>query len=168
MRHFASMIYSLEEMKLPISDQGHLPRLAPVPTTYDKAALPHLYWRVIWGYSCNKFNTNTVSSINVFFQGHDDLIKWRHFPRAFFHVPFVQGIHQTPVNFRHKCQWREALMSSWISTWINGQVNNHEAGDLRCHLAHYDVTVMRQGQNAVLLSLPWLSKHQHCTHAVEI
>ena len=26
--------------------------------------------------------------------------------------------------------------------WINGWVNNREAGDLRCHRAHYDVTVM--------------------------
>ena len=26
--------------------------------------------------------------------------------------------------------------------WINGWVNNYEAGDLRCHRTHYDVTVM--------------------------
>ena len=26
--------------------------------------------------------------------------------------------------------------------WINGSVNNREAGDLRRHRAHYDVTVM--------------------------
>ena len=26
--------------------------------------------------------------------------------------------------------------------WINGWVNNHEAGDLRCHRAYYDVIVM--------------------------
>ena len=26
--------------------------------------------------------------------------------------------------------------------WINGWVNNREAGDLRCHRAHYDVIVM--------------------------
>ena len=29
-----------------------------------------------------------------------------------------------------------------ICAWINGWVNNHEAGDLRRHRAHYDVTVM--------------------------
>ena len=29
-----------------------------------------------------------------------------------------------------------------ICTWINGWVNNREAGDLRRHNAHYDVTVM--------------------------
>ena len=29
-----------------------------------------------------------------------------------------------------------------ICTWINSWVNNREAGDFRCHWAHYDVTVM--------------------------
>ena len=31
---------------------------------------------------------------------------------------------------------------SLICTWINGSVNNREAGDLRRHRGHYDVTVM--------------------------
>ena len=33
-------------------------------------------------------------------------------------------------------------VSSLIYAWINGWVNNREAGDLRRHRAHYDVTVM--------------------------
>ena len=33
-------------------------------------------------------------------------------------------------------------MFSLISAWINSWVNNPEAGDFRCHCAHYDVTVM--------------------------
>ena len=45
-------------------------------------------------------------------------------------------------NFLHKGQWREALVFSLICTWINGWVNNGEAGDLRHHGTHYDVTVM--------------------------
>ena len=32
---------------------------------------------------------------------------------------------------------------SLICVWINGWVNNREAGDLRRHRAHYDVTVIR-------------------------
>ena len=32
-----------------------------------------------------------------------------------------------------------ALMFSLICTWINGWINNREAGDLRCLRAHYDV-----------------------------
>ena len=39
-------------------------------------------------------------------------------------------------------QWRGALMFSLICTWINGWVNNREAGDLRRHCAHYEVIVM--------------------------
>ena len=70
---------------------------------------------------------------------HDDVIKWKHFPLSW---PFVRGIHRSPVNSQHKDQWRGALMSSLICVWINGWVNNGEAGDLRWHCAHYDVTVM--------------------------
>ena len=33
-------------------------------------------------------------------------------------------------------------MFSLICAWINGWVNNREAGELRRHCAHYDVTVM--------------------------
>ena len=33
-------------------------------------------------------------------------------------------------------------MFSLICAWINGSVNNDEAGDLGHHRAHYDVTVM--------------------------
>ena len=62
---------------------------------------------------------------------HDDVIKWKHFPRYW---PFVRGIHRWPVNSPHKGQWRGALMYSLICTWINGWVNDREAGDLRCPL----------------------------------
>ena len=70
---------------------------------------------------------------------HDDVIKWKHFPRYW---PFVRGIHRSPVNFPHKGQWRGALMFSLICTRINGWVNNAEVGDLRRYRVHYDVTVM--------------------------
>ena len=52
---------------------------------------------------------------------HDDVIKWKHFPRYW---PFVRGIHQLPVNSPHKGQWHGALMFSLICVWINGWVNN--------------------------------------------
>ena len=72
---------------------------------------------------------------------HDDVIKWKHFPRYW---PFVRGIHRPPVNSPHKGQWRGALMFSLICVWINGWVNNCEAGDLRqsSYRTHYDVTEM--------------------------
>ena len=70
---------------------------------------------------------------------HDDVIKWKHFPRYW---PFVRRIHRSPVNSPHKGQWRGALMFSLIYAWTNGWVNNRSAGDLRHHCAHYDVIVM--------------------------
>ena len=70
---------------------------------------------------------------------HDDVIKWKHFPRYW---PFVRRIHRSPVNSPHKGQWRGALMFSLICVWINGWVNSREAGDLRRYHAHYNVIVI--------------------------
>ena len=70
---------------------------------------------------------------------HDDVIKWKHFPRYW---PFVRGNHQPTINSPHKGQWRGALMFSLISVWTNGWVNNREPGDMRRYRAHCDVTVM--------------------------
>ena len=64
---------------------------------------------------------------------HDDVIKWKHFPRNW---PFVRGIHQSPVKYQHKGQWHGTLMLSLICVWINGLVNSRDAG------AHYDFIVM--------------------------
>ena len=46
-------------------------------------------------------------------------------------------------NSPHKNQWRGALIFSLICPWINGWVNNGEAGDLRRHHAHYAATVIK-------------------------
>ena len=77
----------------------------------------------------------------VCFISHDDFIKWKHFPRYW---PFVREIHWSPVNSKHKGQWCGALMFSLICVWINGWVNNREAGDLRSYCAHYDVIVIQK------------------------
>ena len=82
---------------------------------------------------------------------HDDVMKWKHFPRYW---PCVRGIHRSPVNSPHKGQWRGALMFSLICVWINSWVNNRETGDLRRHCAHYDVTVMIAG----CLQLSWRTR----------
>ena len=51
--------------------------------------------------------------IFIWFPIHDDIIKLKHFPHYW---PFMQGIHQSPVNSPHKGQWRRALMFSLICT----------------------------------------------------
>ena len=45
----------------------------------------------------------------------------------------------------NKGQWRGALKFSLICAWTNGWVNNRDAGNLRRHGTHYDVTVMHHG-----------------------
>ena len=86
---------------------------------------------------------------------HDDVMKWRHFPRNW---PFVRGIHRSPVNSPHKGQWRGALVFSLICVWINGWVNNHEAGDLRHHRTHYVVVVMATSEVVIFL-FRWINEH---------
>ena len=67
---------------------------------------------------------------------HDDVIRWKHLPGYW---PFVRGIHRwipsTKAGDAELCCFRRSAL-------INCWVNNREAGDLRRHHAHYDVTVM--------------------------
>ena len=65
-----------------------------------------------------------------------DVMKWKYVPR------YCAGNSPVTGEFPHKGQWRGALMFSFICALINGWVNNREAGDLRRHRYHYDVTVM--------------------------
>ena len=86
---------------------------------------------------------------------HDDVIKWKHFPRYW---PFVWGIHRWPVNSPHKGQLRGALMFSLICTWSNSWAIIEDAGDLRRHRTHYGVTVMvawESGARSKLASNTW-------------
>ena len=69
---------------------------------------------------------------------HDDVIKWKHFPRYW---PFVRGLHRSQRILPRKGQWRGALMFSLICSWTNGW-RHRDAGDFRRHRDHYDVTVM--------------------------
>ena len=55
---------------------------------------------------------------------HDDVIKWKHFPRYW---PFVRGIHRPPANSLHKGQWRGTLMFYLICA-LNKRLNNQSGG----------------------------------------
>ena len=69
---------------------------------------------------------------------------WRHQMETFSALLAICAGNSTVTGkFPHKGQWRGALMFSLICVWINGWVNNRDAGDLRRHLAHYDVIVMK-------------------------
>ena len=95
----------------------------------------------------------TQTNFSLLYGGnfHDDVIKWKKFPRYW---SFVQEIHWSPVNSPHKGQWRRALIFSLICALINGFVNNREADDFKRHRAHYDDIVMwtvRKAQVEVVL-----------------
>ena len=76
---------------------------------------------------------------------------WRHQMETFSAL-LALCAGNSPVNSPHKGQWRGALRFSFICASINGRVNNHGAGDLRRHRAHYDGIVMRKFDS---LNSPW-------------
>ena len=88
---------------------------------------------------------------------HDDVIKWKLFPRYW---PFVREIHRSRVNSPHKGQWRGALMFSLIYAWINNWINSREADDLRGQCTHYDVIVMLQDFAVTLIDAIWCMQWQ--------
>ena len=112
--------------------------------------MPCLHEPAIWNFMC-KISSRSRETNLILLTGmpwpspsegrcwYDDVIKWKHFTSYW---SFVRGIHRSLVNSLHKGQWRGAVMFSVICAWINGWVNNREAGDLRHHRAHYDVIVM--------------------------
>ena len=113
------------------------------------------YWTLIHQTFIQYRDTCSRSKHTAWDHSHDDVIKWKHFPRYW---PFVRGIHWSTVNSPHKGQWRGALMFSLICVWINGWVNNRGAGDLRRYLAHYDVTVMQICTQACNFNKQWTKK----------
>ena len=103
------------------------------------------------------FEWSTAANLKT----HDDVIKWKHFPRYWRYWPFVWGIHRSPVNSPYKGQWRGVLMFSLICAGINGWVNGGEAGALRRHRAHYDVTVMSKVSVFAIHAAHAYTENQH-------
>ena len=68
---------------------------------------------------------------------------WRH-QMDTFSALLALCVGTSPVTgeFPHKGRWRGVSMFPLICAWINDWANNREAGDLRRHRIHYDVTVM--------------------------
>ena len=92
----------------------------------------------------HKMSTN--SGFDLFCCG---IAWWRHRMEIFFALP-THCAGNSPITSEGR--WSGALMFSLICAWINGWVNNREAGDFRCYHAHYDVIVLVPG---------------HCTHVLQ-
>ena len=80
-----------------------------------------------------------------------NVIKWKYFPC---YRPFVRGIHRSPVDSPHRgC---DAELRCWA--------NARDAGDLRRHGAHCDVTVMNMNLSwtfrPIWKIVIWLHTHQ--------
>ena len=93
-----------------------------------------LTWLLIWTltYVCySGFIGNGVFIDDL----HDDVIKWKHFPRYW---PFVTGKFpsQRPATGNFDLFFDLRLKK-------NGCINTRDAGDLRRHHVHHDVIVMR-------------------------
>ena len=95
-----------------------------------------------------KQNINKLSCIEKPKWLHHSNAWWRHQMEAFSALLAICA--------PHKGQWRGALVFTLICVWINGWVNNREAGDLRRNHAHYDVTVMEE----------WFTPKLHYVHSV--
>ena len=65
---------------------------------------------------------------------HDDIIRWKHFPR-------YRSLCGEITGHRWISRTTASNAELFICAWTNGCANNRDAGDLRHHCAHYDVTV---------------------------
>ena len=122
------------------------------------------YWVILvsFRFICVLWFMRKCICINGNLSNHDDVIKWKHFPRYW---PFVRGIHRSPVNSPHKGQWRGALMFSLTCVWINISVNNREAGDMRRHRVHYDVIAMLEKWGPRLWEIEAVADHTHLNYS---
>ena len=84
-----------------------------------------------------------------------DFAWWRHQISSALRV-LCEGNPPSQVDSPHKGRWRGTIMFPLMCAWINGWTNNGDAGDLRCHRAHYDVTVM-EGAAAIVGGHIWLA-----------
>ena len=100
-----------------------------------------------------------VATSYLKYTSHDDVIKWKKFPRYW---PFVREIHRSPVNSPHKGQWRGALMFCLIYAWTNSSANNGDTGELKSHRVHYDVILMYTNVDKIIPFPRHIWQPVHC------
>ena len=126
--HFDKMLVTgcTEVVKMPTSAATRQEKFSKIPRFCSKAP----YRRSVDFYA---FPWNPLEILLVTW--------WRHQMETFSaFLALCEG--NPPVDSPHKGKWRGALMF-FICVWTNGGANNRNAGDLRRHHAHYDVTVMQ-------------------------
>ena len=124
-------------------------------TQARRACSHHSYWktRTYLSYTLWKFWLMMIWS------------RWRHQMEIFSALLVIcAGNSPVPAEFPAQRPVTRSFDVSLICVWINGWVNNREAGDLRRYHAHYDATVMdsrSQGIRGHGLRLVWMFRFQH-------
>ena len=72
---------------------------------------------------------------------YDDFIKWKHFLRYW---PFCAGNSPVTGEFPSQRPVTQSFGIFFIFAWTKGCAIHRDAGDLRFHRFHYDVTVMEK------------------------
>ena len=57
------------------------------------------WWPLFYHSYVFSSNATFVIDSSLYFESHDDVIKWKHFPCNW---PFVRGLHRSPMNSGHK------------------------------------------------------------------
>ena len=107
---------------------------------------------LLWWYFRFLFDSSHQFTVPIFFRitfiGIGALVSmlkcqwtWWHHQMETFSALLAVCAGNSPVTGEFPAQ-RPALMFSLICVWINGWVNNREAGHLKRYRAHYDVIVM--------------------------
>ena len=94
--------------------------------TYEVVKWLYSFGRVF--YTVSKFQWLWTNHVNAYATTAVQIIWWRHQMETFSAL-FVGRIHQSPVYFPHKAQWRGALMISLICAWIT--MGNHIPGSFK-------------------------------------
>ena len=71
---------------------------------------------VLYGVLIHPLCCTRIADVMVLIAGHDDVIKWKHFPRYW---PCVRGIHRWPVDSLHKGQSHGTSMFYLICAYTN-------------------------------------------------
>ena len=90
-------------------------------------------------YDCVHYITQHTGLHNIVLgHGHDGVIKWKYFAL----LALCAGNSPVTGEFPTQRPVTRGFDVFFDVTWMNGWVNNRDAGDLRPHRAQYDVTVM--------------------------
>ena len=136
-------------------------RRCPPGLAAEQTAEFPVIWDVLMWRDCNDWTSALVghSFLALKFEGRHSIYPigivvkycfkllyhawWRHQMETFSALLAICAGNSPVIGeFLQKAGWHGALMFSLICAWINGWVNNGDAGDLTRHRAHYDVAVM--------------------------